>query len=104
MYGSHDKNPRVQARNRDRREKASQLEELAHNRRGSVYKTDPELFTGEEDVRTKRTPKRGTPERAELERRIIELTAAGKTQLQISEELDTYSSFICRVMKEHRRV
>lgn len=103
MKGDSHKNPHVQVRNAHRREKAAYVKEMADDRRASVYKTDPALFTGDEVVRPKRTPKRGTPEREELERRIIEMSVAGKTQLEIATELDTYTAFIYRVMKAHRR-
>ena len=104
MRGSHNKAPRGSVRGHQRRDKAGHLEELAHDRRHKVYKTDPSLFTGEEDVRTKRVPKRGTPERVALDARIVELLQSGMTQLDVATETETYATYVWRVWKEYRRV
>jgi hypothetical protein len=102
MQGSSNKNPRVQRRAQDRREKAAHIEELAHDRRGEVYKTDPALFTGTDIIRRKRVPKIGTPEREAFDAKILELVDAGKTHIQISEELDVYPAHITRLTRKRR--
>ena len=69
---------------------------LSMTRRCEVFRNDVE-HTGIEEAYPA-PPRPGTPERAELERRVGELYAQGMAQLRISAELGLEQSLVGRII------
>lgn len=76
-------------------------EELGDSRRGSVYKTDAELFTGTEITRRKLLPRRGSEERAQLDEKILQMLRAGKTQAVTAGLLNITTVYVSQKAREN---
>lgn len=83
----------------------SNREEISASRRTEVYKADPELFAPETSPdRIWRVPRKGTPERAELEAKIEQGVKDGRTHLDIATELEIEVSMVSTLVTRNRWV